>query len=1002
MDPADDLSARVLLRHIQNMEPPRTPINSSEDQAPSDSPLPSGSPLQHGRLLRSSKTRRESEFQSPQNIVRRSLRHKIHQSITRKSLLAAKRRTPSIVLRKLSVSTLSPRQLLKLIQETGPVMSPLVHESAPPAELQPPSADPNLPSLQSSIELSGLDLSDPSMGDASIQKGLSRKRPRRSLNVTAFEKLLKDAAKKRKSSAGENSSLSPSSSTSLSLQSPFDTDAEKRGIQRKVPHHRRTSGRSFNAAMSKQQIGGDYIFSLRAIAAVWDFINKVCSCVRQLLKLIQETGMWVSMTRLFSLRLILFIVYTHVILSCSSGPVMSPLVHETAPPAELQPPSADHNLPSLQSSIELSGLDLSDPSMGDASIQKGLSRKRPRRSLNVTAFQKLLKDAAKKRKSSAGENSSHSPSSSTSLSLQSPFDTDAEKRGIQRKVPHHRRTSGRSFNAAMSKQQIGDVSSRRLSAQNMSEDANFEGITLGLSKLSETDAAVDIMNCHTTLYDPQGAVDSSLSILAAQDKATASTCQLQRELEEMQEERGEMGREKSVDVFSGEDGAATDLEKDECVPGSHGEDDVSKTESEDAAADGQPNDDHDSTVSSQSSKKEDADGFLTFEMGVRDESEEEEAAVEPQAEDEGMDPSQTEEEAVADSQSEEEGVAAGAQTEDEDESESQAEDVVVQKSQCDVEEPQAAEDASGLQTNDEAPQEEEWESEQLERDTRHVGHRTYRSEGRLVLPVPEALTDAAAGSSDIGSKGLGALDFNTSLEVSPSQIGTPDEPEPSLQERLENEPVGRKSSSSHLLQVSHDAEACEQRRDGGDAPAEDAAEQQEEWDDDEEEDTDYEELPDKTPAFVKQKRIFLASNPPPLTLDVENVQASSSSEALPKAKQKQVRRKKTEAVLPKTCLMSVFKHFAKTKVSADVFPALNNVMDKFLDRLSRDLETYAAHAKRKTITVDDVKLLLRRQGYINDKMPVEVLIEKYLRMEQRRILIPIATSGNVVIPKIKK
>ncbi|MEQ2299887.1 hypothetical protein AMECASPLE_019570 [Ameca splendens] len=77
-------------------------------------------------------------------------------------------------------------------------------------------------------------------------------------------------------------------------------------------------------------------------------------------------------------------------------------------------------------------------------------------------------------------------------------------------------------------------------------------------------------------------------------------------------------------------------------------------------------------------------------------------------------------------------------------------------------------------------------------------------------------------------------------------------------------------------------------------------------------------------------------------------------------------------------------------------------MDKFFARLAEDLETYAAHAKRKTIEVEDVKLLLRRQGYINDKLPVEVLIEKYLRMEQRKILIPVATSGNVVIPKIRK
>lgn len=42
---------------------------------------------------------------------------------------------------------------------------------------------------------------------------------------------------------------------------------------------------------------------------------------------------------------------------------------------------------------------------------------------------------------------------------------------------------------------------------------------------------------------------------------------------------------------------------------------------------------------------------------------------------------------------------------------------------------------------------------------------------------------------------------------------------------------------------------------------------------------------------------------------------------------------------------------------------------------------------------------LCRQGYVNDKVPVQVLIEKYLRMDQRKLLIPIATSGNVVVPK---
>lgn len=53
--------------------------------------------------------------------------------------------------------------------------------------------------LTFSIELSGMDLPDITIGNAaSTVKGLSRKRPRRSLNVTAFEKRLKDGDGKGK------------------------------------------------------------------------------------------------------------------------------------------------------------------------------------------------------------------------------------------------------------------------------------------------------------------------------------------------------------------------------------------------------------------------------------------------------------------------------------------------------------------------------------------------------------------------------------------------------------------------------------------------------------------------------------------------------------------------------------------------------------------------------------------------------------------------------------
>lgn len=56
---------------------------------------------------------------------------------------------------------------------------------------------------------------------------------------------------------------------------------------------------------------------------------------------------------------------------------------------------------------------------------------------------------------------------------------------------------------------------------------------------------------------------------------------------------------------------------------------------------------------------------------------------------------------------------------------------------------------------------------------------------------------------------------------------------------------------------------------------------------------------------------------------------SSTSEGLPPPKRKQVRKRTGPAEkkqgLPKSYLMGVFKHFAKTKVSADVYPVLKEM-----------------------------------------------------------------------------
>ncbi|XP_014856063.1 PREDICTED: centromere protein T isoform X3 [Poecilia mexicana] len=614
-------------------------------------------------------------------------------------------------------------------------------------------------------------------------------------------------------------------------------------------------------------------------------------------------------------------------------PVKSPVVHDKVAPAELQPPSEDNTATRSHSSFDLSDLDLPDVTMGNTvSAAKGLSRKRPRQSLNVTAFEKRLKgenNAEEEPENSIGDHSSLSLSSSSSLSLKTPFvDVHTEKRGLQRRVSNRRKITEEEFSAALSKQQMGDVSREALQGREVSgEDTNLAGITLGLSKLSEPDVTVDIVNCQTALYDQHDAMTSNFSI-----KPTVMATQLQRDIQE-EEERREEERQKSAE----EEEVVTNMEEDE------GKENVDKTQD----------------VSLKPEEKDDAVGFQTFDLDdgveaaadsqsedVEGGSEEEEAAVGSQAEEEGVEQSPTQEETAADFQSEDvEGLSEeeeAAAEEDEGEEQSPTKEETAADSQSEEEEAAASSQAEDKDVEQSQTEEEDGPPE------------------NAAAASPSEEEEAAAGSH-------------------PEDEG----------------------GSEEVYQLQRDDE---EKSDGAEAAAEEAGEQEEESD---EEEDDNEDFLGKTPAFVREKIKFFTSSPPALPSVSKNLPASSASKALPAAKPKQARRRRTglsrrKTVLPKTYLMSVFKHFAKTKVSADVFPVLNEIMDKFFDRVAEDLETYAAHANRKTIKVEDVKLLLRRQGYINDKVPVEVLIEKYLRMDQRKILIPIATSGNVVIPKIRK
>ncbi|EGW10112.1 Centromere protein T [Cricetulus griseus] len=73
-------------------------------------------------------------------------------------------------------------------------------------------------------------------------------------------------------------------------------------------------------------------------------------------------------------------------------------------------------------------------------------------------------------------------------------------------------------------------------------------------------------------------------------------------------------------------------------------------------------------------------------------------------------------------------------------------------------------------------------------------------------------------------------------------------------------------------------------------------------------------------------------------------------------------------------------------------------LDKYFQHLCNDLEAFSAHAGRKTVKLEDMELLLRRQGLVTDQVSLHVLVERYLPLEYRQLLIPCAFSGNSVFP----
>ncbi|XP_039183374.1 centromere protein T isoform X2 [Crotalus tigris] len=158
----------------------------------------------------------------------------------------------------------------------------------------------------------------------------------------------------------------------------------------------------------------------------------------------------------------------------------------------------------------------------------------------------------------------------------------------------------------------------------------------------------------------------------------------------------------------------------------------------------------------------------------------------------------------------------------------------------------------------------------------------------------------------------------------------------------------------------------------------------------------------KTPAFVRAKAFHctpLLSSPRVLKEAASGSPVRQDSvQRHPKPAKKACRRKR-EPSLPNNLVKKMFTHYVKMPVTKEALEVVERCVNVYFKHLSNDLDAYVTHARRKTADPADVELLMKRQGLITDKMPLHVLVERHLPFEYRKLLIPIATSGNKVIPQ---
>ncbi|XP_041047937.1 centromere protein T [Carcharodon carcharias] len=154
------------------------------------------------------------------------------------------------------------------------------------------------------------------------------------------------------------------------------------------------------------------------------------------------------------------------------------------------------------------------------------------------------------------------------------------------------------------------------------------------------------------------------------------------------------------------------------------------------------------------------------------------------------------------------------------------------------------------------------------------------------------------------------------------------------------------------------------------------------------------------PTFQQSDKVFRSS---PLLTTPHFLKILSSKAQKPLVKVKQNPKKPTQTrkktILPGSFVKSVFTHYAKMRVKKETFTVVEQCLELYFKQLCDDVDVYSKHAKRRTIEKEDLELLMKRQGFVTAKSPLNVLIEHHLPMECREKLIPMAVSGSKIIPK---